>query len=315
MSLPQLSIVIPLYNEAEVFPFLTERLNGLMDKLALKVEVVLVDDGSTDDTALLMAKIALEDARYQCIFLSRNFGHQHALTAGISEARATEAIMIVDGDLQDPPELLEEFYAHYKNGYDVVHGIRKKRKEPFLKRTMYYFFYRLLNKIADTGIPADSGDFSLISRKAANILNAMPEESRYIRGMRSWIGFKQAKVEYERSGRKAGRSKYDMKKLVRLAYNGIFNFSVFPIKFITGIGIFSILLSLIYLAYNIYKKFVLHAVPEGFTALLFTIILFSGVQLLSLGVIGEYVLRTFFQVKQRPPFIISKKIVDKEERV
>ncbi|GAB4031335.1 glycosyltransferase family 2 protein [Spirosoma jeollabukense] len=285
-----------------------------MDASPLAIEVVLIDDGSRDDTAALMQQLALTDVRYQCVFLSRNYGHQIALTAGIATACATEALFIIDGDLQDPPELLTEFYKKYKEGYDVVYAVRKKRKENWFKRTAYASFYRLMRSISYVDVPLDSGDFSLISRRVADVLNKMPEESRFIRGMRSWIGFRQIGVEYERDARLAGESKYSFKMLQRLAYNGIFNFSEYPIKIITRIGMVTIAVAVIYLIQTLIKRFVYHDVPQGFTALLFAIVLFSGLQLIALGLIGEYVLRIFFQAKGRPLYVIREVIRDKERQ-
>jgi len=309
---PKISIVIPLYNESLSFPFLIKRLNDLMQSSQLETEVVLVDDASTDNTAQLINQMALTDERYTGMFLARNYGHQIALSAGLSIARGSEAVMIIDGDLQDPPELLLTFYNYLKEGYDVVYGIRKKRKENLFKRFSYYLFYRIQKKIININIPLDSGDFSLVSRRAVNILNKMPEESRFIRGMRTWIGFRQIGVEYERDKRVAGNSKYSLKMLMRLAYNGIFNFSDFPIKLITTLGFFTISVSLIFVLVVLIKKFFFNGVPEGYTSLLLAITLFSGVQLISLGIIGEYIYRIFFQVKGRPLFNIKHKIVEKE---
>lgn len=310
--MPQVSIVVPLYNEEEIFPRLVKRLNELIEKSPFSVEVVLVDDGSEDRTAQLMGSVALQDERYKCIFLSRNHGHQLALTAGLANVSATEAVLIIDGDLQDPPELIKTFYERFKEGYDVVYAVRKKRKEGVFKRLTYWLYYRISSSISYYKIPLDSGDFSLISRKVVDILNKMPEESRYIRGMRSWVGFKQIGIEYERDRRAAGETKYSIPKLVELAFTGIFNFSNFPIKFITYLGTFSITISLIYFLHTLLKKLFFGYVPQGFTAILFIIILFSGVQLISLGIIGGYVLRVFFQVKQRPLFIVKNRIVNKE---
>lgn len=312
MNKPQISFVVPLFNESKSFPLLIERLNSLMNTTSTTIEVVIIDDGSEDNTAQLMQQLALNDTRYQCIFLSRNYGHQIALSAGLSCANATEAVMVIDGDLQDPPELFSEFYEQYKKGYDVVYAIRKKRKEFILKKAAYFLFYRMLKKISYIDIPLDSGDFSLISKRVVDILNKMPEESRYIRGMRSWVGFNQIGVEYERAERAQDTSKYSISMLFKLAFNGIFNFSELPIRFITRMGLVAISLALVYLAITIIKKMVLGTVPEGFTALLFAIVLFSGVQLISLGVIGEYVLRIFHQVKKRPLFIIKDKIINKQ---
>jgi dolichol-phosphate mannosyltransferase len=310
MDLPKVSIVVPLYNESEGFNSLITSLNEVMSKVNITCEVVLINDGSKDNTPQLMQVLALNDKRYHCIFLSRNYGHQLALTAGLSFARGTEGAFIIDGDLQDPPELLEVFYNHFKDGNDVVYGVRKKRKEGFFKKMAYLVFYRILNKIATIDLPLDSGDFSFISRKVIDVINKMPEESRYIRGMRTWIGFNQYGVEYERSGRFAGESKYSLKMLFKLAKNGIFNFSEFPIRMINRLGLFAILGSLTYLAYSLYKQFFLNEAVKGFSGLLFVITMFCGVQLLSIGILGEYILRIFFQVKQRPLFIIKDRIVD-----
>ena len=306
------SILVPLYNEESVFSTLVGRLSALMDSMPLRIEVVLVDDGSKDSTPMLMSQLALSDDRYQAVFLSRNHGHQLTLTAGLTRVRGKEGVMIIDGDLQDPPELLKDYYEKFKEGFDIVYAVRKKRKENIFKRSAYFIFYRILEKISYIKIPLDSGDFSFISRRVVDIMNAMPEESRYLRGMRTWIGFRQYGMEYERSERNAGESKYSFLQLLKLAQSGIFNFSEFPIKAITGIGFFTIILSLVYLVYTIVQKIVYHNVPQGFTALLIAIILFSGVQLFSIGVLGEYILRIFFQVKGRPLFIIKNTIRDKE---
>ncbi|MFC5410398.1 glycosyltransferase family 2 protein [Larkinella bovis] len=313
MSEPLISIVAPLYNERESFPHLVARLNTLMDRSPLSIEVVLIDDGSRDNTAQLMQQLALTDDRYHCVFLARNYGHQIALTAGMAAAKGTEALFIIDGDLQDPPELLDEFYAKMQEGYDVVYAVRKKRKEGLFKKTAYFLFYRFMKSISYVDIPLDSGDFSLISRRVANVLNQMPEESRFIRGMRSWIGFRQIGLEYERDARVAGEAKYTFKMLRRLAYNGIFNFSEFPIKFVTNLGMLSIGIAVLYFIQTLVKKYFFGGVPEGFTALLFTIILFGGIQLIGLGLIGEYVLRIFFQSKGRPLYIV-REIIRKKER-
>ena len=312
MNKPQISIVSPLYDESETFPHLIKRLNEVMDSSDLTIEIVLIDDGSRDNTAELMQALALSDERYHCVFLARNHGHQLALTAGLAHARGTEGIMVIDGDLQDPPELLTEFYPYLKQGNDVVYAVRKKRKEGVLKRSAYFLFYRILKSISYIDIPLDSGDFALISRRVVDIMNKMPEESRYLRGMRTWVGFKQIGVEYERSERQAGESKYSFSMLFKLAYNGIFNFSEFPIKFVSRLGGLTVIVALIYFISVVIKKFFYQQVIEGFTSLLFMIILFSGVQLIALGVIGEYVLRVFFQSKNRPLFIVKETIKDKE---
>ena len=316
---PKISIIAPLYNESETLPQLVERLNALMDAWAahletseMPIEVVLVNDGSRDNTAELMQQLALSDGRYHCVFLARNYGHQIALSAGLSKARGTEGVMVIDGDLQDPPELLPDFYAKYREGYDVIYAIRRKRKENMLIKAAYRVFYRLLKSISYIDIPLDSGDFCFMSRRVVDILNLMPEESRYIRGMRSWIGFKQIGIEYERAERAAGASKYGFRMLLNLAYNGIFNFSEFPIKVIKRIGYSAVGLSMLYVVYSLYRKLMYNDVPQGFMATIFIIVFFSGIQLFFMGIMGEYLLRIFFQVKGRPLFIVEKEIIEKE---
>jgi polyisoprenyl-phosphate glycosyltransferase len=308
MSNPQINFLIPLYNEQEVFQSLIDRLKSIMDNSPLTIEAILVDDGSRDQTPLLLRTLAMQDARFQAVYLSRNFGHQLALSAGLNYVNATDAVMIIDGDLQDPPELLHDFYAHYEQGYDVVYAVRKKRKEGFFKKLAYKSFYAFLDKISYIKIPIDSGDFSLVSRRVVDHLNQMPEESRFLRGMRSWIGYEQIGVEYERHERQSGESKYPLGKLIKLAFNGIFNFSEYPIKIVFNMGLFVLMVAIIYFGQTLFKKLVYNATPEGFTALLFTIIMFGGMQLIALGLIGEYVLRIFFQVKGRPLFIVKERI-------
>jgi len=307
---PQVNIIVPLYNEVLNFDRLVSRLDQLIVVSPLKIEVILVDDGSSDDTPVLMESLSMKNPHYQSVILSRNFGQQTAITAGMSFVNATEAVLIIDGDLQDPPEVLDEFYGYLKQGYDVVYAIRTQRKESIFKRVSYKFFYRFLQKTSKIKIPVDSGDFSLLSRKVVDIINAMPEESRFLRGMRSWIGFKQIGIRVERDKRYDGKPGLTIGKLISLAFNGMFNFSEFPLRFVFGLGIITILVSLAYFIYTLVQKFVYDAAPQGFTALLFTIILFGGIQLVALGLIGSYVVRIFFQVKNRPLFLVKKRIVD-----
>ena len=310
-----LSIVIPLYNEEEVFPLLKKRLVEILDSFDVLCEVVLVNDGSSDDTPRLMSDLCKEDGRFVSVFLSRNFGHQTAITAGLSYSNAKEAVMVMDGDLQDPPELLIDFYQKLKEGYDVVYAVRKNRKEGWLKKLTYKIYYRLLKNLSSYKIPLDSGDFGMMSKRVVDVILNMPEESRFIRGMRAWVGFSQTFIEYSRDAREAGEPKYSFKMLLQLAFNGIFNFSELPVRAITKLGLVSISVSLTYLIYNLVKKFYFGSVPEGYTSLLFSIVLFSGVQLISIGILGEYILRIFFQVKNRPTFIVDKVISNKVEKV
>ena len=306
-----ITILIPLYNEAIVLPELFARLETLVKGSVAGISVLFVDDGSTDNTATLIDEITKGKENYSAIFLSRNFGHAMALTAGLAHINdAADAVFIIDADLQDPPEMLPQFLEKMNEGYDVVYGIRSNRKGNYFKKLCYRLYYRLLKRFSNIKMPLDAGDFSLISKRVVVHLNNLPEESRYLRGLRSWVGFKQAGLPYERDKRSAGVSKYSFRSLFKLAFNGIFNFSELPIRFIGVIGFVSILVSFIYLGITLYKKLAYGTVPEGFTALIFAIVLFSGVQLLSLGIIGEYILRIFFQVKQRPLYIIKSKIIN-----
>ncbi|PIY08374.1 MAG: glycosyltransferase [Flexibacter sp. CG_4_10_14_3_um_filter_32_15] len=308
----QINIVIPLYNEEKVFAALQQRLTELMRNSKLNITVIMIDDGSSDNTAQLMENLSLQDKRFTSVFLSRNFGHQLALSAGLSVVDATEAIFVIDGDLQDPPELLEDFYPYIKDGYDVVYAVREKRKESFFKKLAYSTFYKILKRVSNIDIPLDSGDFSLISRRVVDEIVKMKEESRFIRGMRTWVGYKQIGVAYERQSRHSGDSKYPLSKLLKLAFDGIFNFSELPIRFISYVGLLTILISISYLIFALLKMGFTGDVPEGFIATIFMVTLFGGIQLLSLGIIGEYILRIFFQVKERPLFIIKKRIYNEQ---
>lgn len=311
--IPVVSLVIPLYNEEKVFHLLVERLQQLLAALPYAVEVVMVDDGSKDATPLLMRKTALDNACFKAVFLSRNFGHQLAVSAGMAYVSGEKAVMILDGDLQDPPELITSFYEKILEGYEVVYAIRKKRKENVIKKTAYWTFYRILNSISNIDIPLDSGDFCMISRRVNDLIVAMPERSRFLRGMRTWLGFKQIGLPYERDARQAGEAKYNFKMLFRLAYDGIYNFSEVPLRLITKLGVFAISLSLLYLLFVIILKLTGSDIPPGFTTLIFAISLFSGVQLVSLGIIGEYVSRIYMQVKGRPSFVVREIIANQLE--
>jgi glycosyltransferase involved in cell wall biosynthesis len=308
MQPPVITIVIPLYNEEKLFGELTDRLAKLLDSRSIPVQVVLVNDGSGDNTPFLMQMISEKDKRFKSVLLSRNHGHQIAVSAGMHYADGTEAIMIMDGDLQDPPELINEFYSKVKEGYDVVFAIRKNRKENFLLKFAYWAYYRVQRMVSNYNIPIDSGDFCMISKRVRDVMVSMPEQSRYLRGMRSWVGFKQIGLEYNRNERYAGKSKYSLKKLMQLAFNGIFNFTEFPIKLIYRLGFGAIILSILYIIYLSWVKISGAPLPQGYFTIVFAISFFSGIQLICLGLIGEYVFRTYNQVRQRPLFIVDKVI-------
>jgi dolichol-phosphate mannosyltransferase len=306
---PEISFVIPLYNEEDAFNLLITRLQGVMDRHSHTFEVVLVDDGSQDSTPEKMKQLALADHRFQSVFLSRNFGQQMALSAGLKYASGTRAMMILDGDLQDPPELFERFWNRFQEGFDVVYALRQSRKSSLLLKLGYFLFYRIMQKSSYVHIPLDSGDCSLVSRRVVNHINAMPEESRFNRGLRAWAGFRQTGIPVDRPGREQGKSKYNLRRLISLGINGIFNFSKYPIRFTMMLGIASISVAIIYFFVTLFRKLFIGDVPSGFTALLFMIIFFGGIQLIAIGTIGEYILRIFFQVKNRPLYIVQERVV------
>ena len=305
-------LIAPLYNEEDILPKLFDRLDNLKKLLPQELKFALVDDGSTDNTKAFITEKALEDNSYIAVILSRNYGHQYAVTAGMSYCQEAEAIMIIDGDLQDPPELIIDFYQKLQEGYDVVYAVRRKRKESWIKKMAYSFYYRLLKRVALINIPLDSGDFCMISNRVLRHMNKMPERSRYLRGMRAWVGFKQYGFEYERDGRHGGVSKYSFSKLLQLAFSGLINFSHFPIHFMSMIGGISIVISILYIIYAIYLKVVFNSTPIGFVSIIIAISFFSGIILLSLSLLGEYIIRIFDDVRNRPLFIVDELIKNKE---
>jgi polyisoprenyl-phosphate glycosyltransferase len=306
MSKPLISVVIPLYNEEEMIEKLFERVQSALDGWTKDFEVLMIDDGSKDRTLELMNTCHAADARFKVFSLSRNFGHQAAFLCGLTHASG-DYIAMIDGDLQDPPELLQQFYLKIQEGYDVVYGVRRKRKEHFFKKLAYHIYYRFLDKVSSVPIPLDSGDFSMMRRDVLDNILSMTEQSLFIRGIRSWVGFRQFGYEYERDKRFGGETKYTLKKLFQLAYNGVFSFSQYPVKLLTNLGVFVILLSIIYSMIIIYEKISSPSIPQGFTTLAVAIFLFGGVQLVSLGMIGEYVLRIYDETRKRPLFIVKEK--------
>ena len=310
-SIQKIVCLLPVFDEAEVLPAMLSRLQQLSRTSAYDIKLLIVDDGSTDASAQIITKYCVENSFCCAVFLSRNFGHSAALTAGLQNIDGEyDAVFILDADLQDPPELLNTFVERMNEGFEVVYGVRKERKDSFLKKLAYKYYYRIQKKITSQSMHLDAGDFCLIHKKVVKVLANMPEESRYLRGMRSWVGFNQSGIEYNRDKRASGKSKYSWSSLFKLAFNGIFNFSEFPVWIISRLGIITIGFSLLYLAILIFKKLVYGTVPVGFTTLITAIVLFSGVQLLCLGIIGEYIMRIFFQVKNRPLYIIKSTIVD-----
>ncbi|MGH7663008.1 MAG: glycosyltransferase family 2 protein [Gemmatimonadaceae bacterium] len=303
---PRISVAIPLYNEESGIHELLSRVLSVLDGIAGGPhEVVLVDDGSSDRTLELLEAAAADDSRLVVLSLSRNFGHQAALTAALDHVTGDVTVMM-DGDLQDPPELIPRFLQEYAAGYDVVYSQRLKRRERWWLRFSYFLFYRILDRLSSIGIPLDAGDFGLVSRRVVEQLRRTPERHRFLRGLRTWIGFRQIAVPVERPGRRSGQSKYGPRKLLGLAFDGLFAFSIVPIRAAALLGALAILLAGAFELYALGAKLFLQGSPRGFTALTVLITFMSGVNLFFLGVIGEYVGRVYEEVKGRPLYIVSR---------
>jgi dolichol-phosphate mannosyltransferase len=248
---------------------------------------------------------------FHSIFLSKNYGHQEAITAGMKYANGRKAVMLMDGDLQDPPELALKFYEKIQEGFDVVYAVRKKRKEAFHMKFLYWLYYRIQKWFTEVKMPLDSGDFSMMSRQVVDKINCLPEKTRFLRGLRTWVGYNQMPYEYERDSRLEGETKYSLKKLLKLGFDGIISFSDVPLRLITNLGFLTISISLVYITYLIYRKFMFNDIPQGFTTLFIGLSIFSGVQLICLGLIGEYLSRIYKEVKNRPAYIVRNRIVEK----
>jgi dolichol-phosphate mannosyltransferase len=308
-----LSIVLPAYNEQEVLGTTYARFSAMgpvLEKWGLDYELLFVNDGSRDGTADLLNELAQRDAHVKAVHLTRNFGHQAAITAGLTVARG-DAVAIMDCDLQDPPEVLPQFLAKWREGFQVVYAVRKKRKEWFGKRLAYWSFYRLLAAISDLKIPLDSGDFCVMDRSAVDLLNGLPERQRFVRGLRTWVGLRQTGVEYERDARAAGQPQYTLAKLIKLAMDGLVSFSSVPLKLVTRLGILGViagmLLGLWVVGVTIYEwsSHIQGRTPRGWASVACLVLFTSSVQMISLGVIGEYLSRIFLEVKGRPTFLIA----------
>lgn len=301
----RLSLAIPVYNEEAVLPELLRRTRAVLDQIpGGPHEIVFVDDGSSDRTAAMLGEAAREDMRICAVILSRNFGHQTALTAALDYVTG-DATVVIDGDLQDPPETIPTLVEKFQQGYDVVYVQRIKRKEPLWLRACFWFFYRLMRSMSDLELPLDSGDFGLVSRRVVEQVRRMKEQHRYVRGLRSWVGFRQIGIPIERAERLAGESKYNVWKRLKGAADGIFAFSVVPLRAATTLGAVGILMALLVAIYSIYAKFVLHQTVPGWTGLMVSMSFLSGINLLFLGIIGEYVGRIYEEIKSRPLYVVS----------
>jgi dolichol-phosphate mannosyltransferase len=309
-----ISVIIPASNEGEGIGALYQRLSACAQSWNEDYEVILVDDGSTDDTLEQLTAIATRDPHWRVLSLSRNFGHQPAVTAGLEHA-CGDLVAVLDADLQDPPEELPRFFAKARQGYDVVYGIRTRRKEGPLKRLAYFSFYRFLAVLAEIDIPVDSGDFCVMTRRVVDALNALPERSRFLRGLRSWVGFPQTGLTYERHVRFAGAPRYTLAKLVKLALEGMISFSSHPLRLIAlaglGLGALAILLAALVLTQYVLDWTILGYNPRqarGWTSLMLVLLFLGSAQLVSIGILGEYIGRIFEEIKRRPVYVIDRRV-------
>lgn len=307
--MPLLSVVIPCYNEEAVIAETVKRLRTFADAVqGLAVELVFVDDGSRDRTRALLRGWAAEDPRIRVVGFARNFGHQIAVTAGIDAARG-DAVVLIDADLQDPPEVVHEMVAKWREGFDVVYGVRTEREgESAFKLATARGFYRVLNRLSDVPIPLDTGDFRLMSRPVVETLKAMPERDRFVRGMVAWVGFKQTALPYRRAKRFAGETKYPLRKMVRFATDGILSFSTKPLQLSISLGLAAATLALAGIVYALVLRVFTNIWVEGWTALMIAVLFIGGVQLMCVGILGEYIGRIYNEVKRRPLYVVQEQI-------
>jgi dolichol-phosphate mannosyltransferase len=301
----RLSVGIPVYNEEAVIPELLSRLTRVIDAVdGGPHEIVFVDDGSTDRSRQLLTQAASGDSRIKVVVLSRNFGHQAALGAALDHVTG-DAVILMDADLQDEPEVIPRFLHERRSGADVVFARRATRNEAVIRQTAYRTFYRIVAALADVRLPVDTGDFAMLDRRVVDILRELPEQQRYLRGLRAWVGFTQVGIDVDRPARFAGRAKYSWWGLIKLALDGICSFSVVPLRAAAVAGLIAIAAASASSVFAVYRRLVVGAVPEGFTASLLVTTFLSGVQLLFLGVIGEYLGRTYGEAKRRPPYVVA----------
>lgn len=305
VAAPEISVIVPLYNEEEIVHELYRRVTAALEEMELRYELVLVNDGSTDTTEDLLRDLGIADPRVVVLHLSRNFGHQPAVCAGIDAARG-QAVIVMDGDLQDPPEVFDKLLQRWRAGYDVVYAVRQKRKENLLKRTGYYLFYRLLRAVSDLDIPLDSGDFCLMDRRVVEVLKHLPERLRFVRGLRTFVGFRQCGICYERSAREAGEPKYSFRALLRLAIDGLVSFSSFPLALVTYLGFLSTGVALLLTLWVLWDAWSNAATPRGWASTVIVVLFMGSVQLFTQGILGEYIRRIFLECKGRPTYILRE---------
>lgn len=306
---PLISVIIPCLDEEAVLGEVLSRLDLLaQEQPEFAFEFVFVDDGSRDRTADLLRAAALRDSRVRFLRFARNFGQQIAISAGIELARG-DAVVLMDADLQDPPEVVARMVKLWREGFDVVYGTRASRRaDGFLKRVTARIFYSTINRLSEVSIPSDTGDFRLMSRQVVDVLRQMPERHRFIRGMVSWVGFRQTSVAYDRPERYAGTTKYPLRKMLRYAADGILSFSIKPLQLSIALGLVAAALALIGMGYALFMRVFTNTWVEGWTALMMAVLFMGGVQLLCLGILGEYIGRIYSEVKRRPLYVIAEKV-------
>lgn len=307
MAEPELSVVLPVYNEEDNISVLYSHLIRVLQEMGMDYEIIFVDDSSRDKSTERLQGFSAENHNVTVVELARNFGHQVAITAGLDHARG-KAVVVMDADLQDPPEMLPQFIAKWREGYDVVYAIRERRKEVWFKRAAYSGFYRLLQRVANIEIPLDAGDFCIMDRKVVNLLRSMPERNRFVRGIRSWVGLNQTGLPCERQARYGGKPKYTFGHLTLLALDGLISFSYVPLRVISVLGFSVSLLSIILAVFYTVKKLLYGLSPPGFATLVVSIFFLAGIQLITVGVMGEYIGRIFDEVKQRPLYVVRRVI-------
>ncbi len=306
MSKPTFSIIAPIFNELESLPELYSRVREVMEKTQEDWELILVDDGSSDGSTKIIRKLAESDPHVQPLIFARNFGHQIAVTAGLDYSQG-DAVIIIDADLQDPPEVILKLIEKWREGYEVVYAVRKEREgESWFKKMSAALFYRMIFRITDVKIPLDTGDFRLLDRKVVAVMNKMREKHRFLRGMAAWVGFRQIGVEYSRAARFAGKTKYPFKKMLKLALNATTSFSYVPLQIATYIGFIAAGMSIVAIPVVIILRLVGSQQLTGQATTLIIVLFLGGVQLLSLGIVGEYIGRIYDEVKGRPLYILTE---------
>jgi dolichol-phosphate mannosyltransferase len=302
---PTLTVVVPLYNEEENLAALHARLSASIAPLRVTYEILLVDDGSRDTTPEVVARLRGDDPRVGSLHLSRNFGHQAAVSAGLDHARG-RAVVVMDGDLQDPPEVIPALVARWREGFDVVYAVRASRREGPFKRLGYFAFYRLFRAVSEIDVPLDSGDFCLMDRRVVDALRALPERMRFVRGLRTFVGFRQAGLPYDRDARAAGRPKYTLGALVRLAVDGLISFSGRPLRLVSYIGGLTIAVATGLAVWVLCDAFWNRTAPRGWASLIVVVLFMGSVQLICLGIIGEYIRLIFLESKGRPSYVVRE---------